>query len=122
MTKARVRLGRAGEALAAQELVAAGYEIVTQNYRCTAGEIDLVTRHGEDWVFVEVRTRSSKTFGTPEDSITLSKQQRLIQCAEYYLDKQGLGDVPWRIDVVAVEMKLIGEVERFEIIPDAVGE
>ncbi len=122
MTKARVRLGKAGEMLAAQELVAAGYEIVTQNYRCPAGELDLITRHEEEWVFVEVRTRSSKTFGTPEESITPSKQQRLIQCAEYYLDEHGLGDVPWRIYVVAVEMKLNGEVERFEIIPDAVGE
>ena len=122
MTKARVRLGKAGELLAAQKLAAAGYEIVAQNYRCPAGELDLITRHDEEWVFVEVRTRSSKSYGTPEDSITPSKRQRLIQCAEYYLDEQGLGDVPWRIDVVAVEMKQDGAVERFEIIPDAVGE
>ncbi|MFQ5407009.1 MAG: YraN family protein [Anaerolineales bacterium] len=120
MSDARRQLGVRGEALAAERLAQAGYEIVARNYRCPRGEIDLVARERGEWVFVEVRTRRSDRWGTPEDSVTPRKQARLIGCAEHYLDAHGLGDAPWRIDVVAIEVARNGAIHRFEVIQDAV--
>ena len=74
MTQQRRRLGQRGEQLAAERLAAMGYEIVERNYRCKAGEIDLVARQGGGWVFVEVRTRRGDRFGTPEESVTARKR------------------------------------------------
>lgn len=120
MSTARQSLGRLGERLAANRLAAEGYAIEARNYRCPAGEIDLIARHGGEWVFVEVRARRGDRFGTPEDSVTPRKQARLIACAEHYLNEHDLGDVPWRIDVVAVQFSPAGQLRRVQIVPDAV--
>ena len=119
MTKARVGLGRLGEKLAAERLETAGYEIVAHNYRCTSGEIDLIARHRGDWVFVEVRTRRGEKFGTPEESITPRKQAHLKAAAQTYLQQNQLSDVPWRVDVVAVELSTRGELRRVRVIEKA---
>jgi len=120
MSRARLGLGRRGEALAAEKLASLGYEVVAHNYRCAAGEIDLVARYGERWVFVEVRTRRGHKFGTPEESITLRKRARLIACAQHYLQEHELADVAWRIDVVAVGLSPRGELLRVDVIENAV--
>ena len=120
MTSSRQRLGRWGEKLAARRLRGQGYEILETNYRCSVGEVDIVARDGEYLVFVEVRTRKGREFGTPEESITTEKQARLVEVAEAYLQENGLGDVDWRIDVVAVELSEGGRLLRVDHIPDAV--
>lgn len=120
MTTARLNLGRRGEALAAEALAARGYTLVERNYRCSAGELDLVARQGAAWVFVEVRTRRGRGFGTPEESITPRKRRHLIAAAQAYLNEHALGEVPWRIDFVAVEFSTGGELLRVEIIENAV--
>ena len=120
MTRTRLALGRRGEALAAERLQALGYEIVTRNYRCAAGEIDVIARHNGAWVFAEVRTRRGSQFGTPEASITPRKRQHLIAAAQSYLQEHSLADVPWRIDVVAVELSARGELLRVDVIANAV--
>ena len=120
MTKARVNLGRLGENLAAEKLQASGYTIVARNYRCEAGEIDLIAQQQGDWVFVEVRTRRGATFGTPEESLTPRKRQHLLAAAQNYLQVNQLVEVPWRIDFVAVELSPRGELLRVEIIENAV--
>ena len=120
MTKARVGLGRLGEKLAAERLETAGYEIVAHNYRCASGEIDLIARHRGDWVFVEVRTRRGGKFGTPEESITPRKRAHLKAAAQTYLQQNQLSDVPWRVDVVAVELSTRGELRRVSVIENAV--
>ncbi len=97
-----------------------GYAIVARNYRCPAGEIDLIARHGETWAFVEVRTRRGGKFGTPEESITPRKRQHLIAAAQSYLQENQLTDVPWRIDLVAVELSARGELLRVDVIENAV--
>jgi putative endonuclease len=106
--------------VAARRLAALGYEIVARNWRCEAGEVDIVARDGETWVFVEVRTRRGRRFGTPEESITGAKQARLVQTASAYLAERGLDDVDWRIDVVAIELGPGGEVWRVDVIENAV--
>ena len=120
MTSRRQRLGRWGERLATGHLRQKGYEIVATNYRCPSGEMDIVARDGDYFVFVEVRTRKGREFGTPEESITEDKQARIIEVAETYLQECDLGDVDWRIDVVAIELNRAGRVLRVEHIPDAV--
>ena len=62
-----------------------------------------MARDGETVVFVEVRTRRSRSYGAPEESITAAKARRLIATAETYLQEHDLGGDPWRIDLVAVE-------------------
>jgi putative endonuclease len=116
----RRSLGHFGEVVAEGHLRRSGYQIVTRNWRCRRGEIDLVAREGGDWVFVEVRTRRSQGSPHPEESVTLRKQRRLLQLAQLFLQKQGLQDVSWRIDLVAVEVDQAGCPVRVEVLPAAV--
>ena len=115
-------LGRAGEDLAADALMRDGYLIITRNFRCRYGEIDLVAEHGDDLVFVEVKTRRSVTFGLPEEAITRSKQRKLIQCAASYLDLYEYSERSWRIDVVAIQFSPTGKFLEMRIYPYAVME
>ncbi len=96
--------GERGEDLAAHYLERAGLSIVERNYRCKAGEIDVVALDGEELVFAEVRTRSGAAFGTPEDSITARKRRKMAECAFSYLAERGAHGRSWRIDLVAVEL------------------
>lgn len=120
MTDARVRLGRRGEDMAAAHLTERGYVVVERNYRCPYGELDLIARHSETWVFVEVRTRRGARFGTPEESITPRKQAHLIAAAQHYLQARDLGDVAWRIDAVAIALASGGTLQRIDVIENAV--
>jgi len=117
---ARRALGRRGEDLAAQRLEAEGYRIVARNYRCAAGEVDLVACEGDCLVFVEVRTRHGDQWGTPEESVTRAKQARLVAVAENYLADHEAWHVDWRIDVVAVDVDSRGAVRRLDILRNAV--
>ncbi len=102
MSKQKNRLGAWGEAQTAAYLEAQGCALVERNWRCAAGEVDLVVRDGESLVFVEVRTRRGERFGTPEDSITARKLAHMIAVAETYVYEHGwAGD--WRLDVAAVQ-------------------
>lgn len=119
MADSKKSLGQRGEALAAAHLESKGYRILGRNLRTSEGEIDLLAEEGKWLVFVEVRTRRSREFGTPEESITAEKKNRLIRVAEAYLEGQNaLQERPWRIDVVAIE--LIGSQPRIEHIRNAV--
>jgi putative endonuclease len=100
----RQRTGHHGEEIAASFLAARGYHIIERNWRCSSGELDLVATDGNVLVFVEVRTRSGLRFGLAEESITLTKQTRLIALAETYLQEKSLSTRSWRIDVVAVQL------------------
>ena len=111
-----------GEKLAKDFLKKRGYRILEANYRCPKGEIDLIARHKDYLVFVEVRTKRSLEFGIPEESITPTKKERLRAVASYY--QQTHGNLPqlWRIDVIAVELNQKGKPSRMELIENAVGE
>jgi putative endonuclease len=99
-------IGRIGEELARTHLEAKGYRIVATNFRCRWGEIDLIARDGREWVFVEVRTRRSGTYGGPEESITESKARHLILAAQDFLAQcsEAGADPDWRIDLVAIRL------------------
>ena len=115
MSDARVRLGRRGEDLAVAELGRRDFEIVVRNWRCQVGEVDVVVRRGGALYFFEVRTRRGREFGTPEESVTPAKQQRMIDVARTYLAEHDLNDVDWRIGLVAVEMDRAGRLLRVDV-------
>jgi len=98
----RGELGRRGEALAAELLQAQGLTIVERNFRCRAGEIDLVALDGETLVFVEVRSRRGDRMGTPFESVDRRKQARVTRVARQFLAARGLDHRDVRFDVVGV--------------------
>jgi putative endonuclease len=115
-----VDLGRAAEEAAAQFLRDQGLREVERNFRCHGGEIDLIMRHDEWLVFVEVRYRSSGRFGSAAESIATGKQRRLLHAARSYLmHKYHMSVPPVRIDVVAVMPGVDGL--HFDWIRDAFG-
>ncbi len=113
--------GILGERLARDFLGKNGYHILESNYRCQEGEVDIIAQHGDTLVFVEVRTKKSQQFGSPEESITPAKMERLRKVAAHY--GQAHENLPdsWRIDVVAIELNRKGRVSRIELIENAVG-
>jgi len=114
----RKSLGRRGEELAVSYLEEKEYLILQRNYRSGAGEIDIVAQDGGCLVFVEVRARTTQEYGTPEESITPSKAQRLIEVAQGYLQEQGESAREWRIDLVAIYWS--GDLYRLHHIVNAV--
>ncbi len=119
MSETRRNTGALGEKLAEEHLKKHGYEILHRNYRTSLGEIDIVAREGDCLVFVEVRTKRSLRFGTPEESITRVKKAKLVDLAESYLQRNDTQIYDWRVDVVAVVMGKGNEVIRMEIIKNA---
>src|SRR6187399_3468416 len=93
-------LGAYGEALAARHLVEQGMVLLDRNWRCEAGEIDLVLRDGDVLVICEVKTRSSDAYGTPHEAVTPDKLERLKRLATFWAEAHEVrpGDV--RIDLV----------------------
>lgn len=98
----RQSLGKRGEDLACAELERRGYVIVDRRFRTRCGELDIVARDGGVLVFVEVRARSGSRFGTPFESVTWQKRQRVSRMAASYLCIKRLSGVACRFDVVAV--------------------
>jgi putative endonuclease len=104
MTKQRQALGEWGERHARRHLESLGCQIVATNWRCLAGEVDIVALDGKRLAFVEVRTRRGQAYGTPEESVTASKLARMIAVAETYVQEEAWeGD--WRLDVVAIQVQ-----------------
>ena len=99
---ARPSLGRRGEELAARLYRRRGFTILERNFRCRAGEIDLVARAGSTVVFCEVKTRRGDAFGTPAEAVTGLKQARLRRLAAEWLRTRRPGPVDVRFDVVSV--------------------
>jgi putative transposase len=113
----RRQLGDHGEDLAAAALKQQGYKILERNYVTPLGEIDLVAWQGKVLVVVEVKTRKSTRFGSPQEAVSATKQGRLRRLADYYLKAKRLTGSPVRFDVVAVTMT--ENVPQVEIIQDA---
>ena len=109
MTNRRQRVGRWGEDVAAGYLERRGYRILARNVRTPYGEIDLVARREEDLLFVEVKTRTNRTFGLPEVSVTPRKQSHMLAAAEHFAAENEVES--WQLDVIAVEGQPGGDAE-----------
>lgn len=95
-------LGAWGEQQAVAHLVAHGLEVVERNYHTPYGELDLIVKQADELVFVEVKTRSSDTFGWPELALTRQKREHLLNAALYYLQQHPEFEGNWRVDVIAI--------------------
>ena len=111
-------LGILGEELAGHYLARLGYKILLKNYENSLGEIDLVAKERGALVFIEVKTRSSLSMGSPLESVTFHKRAQIVKCAQYYMKRYGIKDVPCRFDVVSVFIPPGGE-PRIEVIENA---
>lgn len=121
MTTSRGRLGARGEKTAREYLEAKGYRIETTDFRCPWGEVDIIAWDRDRLVFVEVRTRRApENYGSPRESLSRRKMERLVATAETYL--QGLPTPPeeWRIDLVGIRIDGLGGMEPPEHIENAV--
>jgi len=107
---ARMDLGRAGEDAAERLYRKSGFQVLERNYRCTAGEIDLVVRRGPLIVFCEVKARRTDRWGEPSEAVHHGKQARLRRLAAVWLSDRRPGPVDIRFDVVSVIVRR-GRVE-----------
>ena len=98
----KLLLGKEGERVAERYLQNKGYKVVARNYRCAGGEIDLIVLDRRVVVFVEVKTRTGRGFGTPLEAVELRKQRRMIHAAQLFLAQKGLQQRDARFDAVGV--------------------
>lgn len=102
MTNQRQQLGKHGESLAVAYLQQRDYAIITRNWHCSHGEIDIVAQQDDMLVFVEVKTRRSMNIQSAFANITPSKQEKLIAAVYLYLSDHDQENALWRIDAIAV--------------------
>ncbi|MCM1042925.1 MAG: YraN family protein [Corallococcus sp.] len=102
--------GNYGESVAAKYLKKHGYSILCTQYRCRAGEIDLVCLDKKKViVFVEVKLRGSSAMGLPREAVTYHKQRTIVRCARYFIAENSITDFSSRFDVVEI---LDGEINH----------
>ena len=95
-------IGVKGEILAEKFLKNKGYIILEKNFRCKLGEIDIIAKDNDYICFIEVKSRTTLIFGTPKESVTKTKQNKIIRVANYFILKNHLEKYNFRFDVVEV--------------------
>jgi len=119
-TTAKQKLGSRGEAAAARLLASKRYRILDRNWRQGRLELDLVCEDGDELVFVEVKTRTAGTLGSPADGMSLGKRRNLIKAARCWLVAHKAWERACRFDVVCVidagqELRLEHHTHAFEL-------
>ncbi len=100
----RLQTGKLGEDIAVDFLNNSGYKIIERNFRCELGEIDIIALDKNILAFVEVRTKKTSSFCTPQETVTFSKQKKLQKLSLYYLTKKQIKNKDCRFDVVAIDL------------------
>ena len=95
-------LGRAGEDLAEVLIKEKGYRVLERGFRCPAGEIDMIFTDGETLHFAEVKTRSSRYYGLPEEAVDSRKRGHIRRTASWYIKETDPVEKRFSFDVVAV--------------------
>lgn len=121
MTFDRQSRGKKGESLAISYLKSLGFKIIERNFKKKYGEIDIVALDKDTLVFVEVKTRWSQKFGSPEEAVTPRKLRSVIKSAHYYKLLHPELPEAMRIDVVAVDFCARGREERVRLIKNVTG-
>ncbi len=104
LTKARLDLGRFGEDLAVKTIKKLGYKLITRNFRCSLGEIDLIANDHETLVFLEIKTRKGKSISYAKEAVNTKKKRQLSKVALAYIKSKKLHDRKARFDVVAISL------------------
>ncbi len=115
----RQALGKSGEQVACDALRRRGYEILERRYRTRYGEIDIVCRYRDLLVFVEVKARVGRQFGTALEAVTALKQRRVAAIAGDYLTRRHIAPCHCRFDVVGITYDEQGRVIETTIVPGA---
>jgi putative endonuclease len=102
VSKDNLSSGKIGETLASGFLESLGYRILARNYKAEGAEIDIIAREKDFICFVEVKSRCSEKFGSPQEAVTAAKQRKIARAAGMFLKKNDLLDSRCRFDVVAV--------------------
>lgn len=112
-------IGKFGEDIASKYLEAKGYKIKERNYRTFLGEIDIVCEYKGNIIFVEVKTRRSNKFGSPEEAVNFIKQQKIIKNALCYLSKYHLWKKNCCFDVISISISNHKDIKRIKHIRNA---
>ncbi|MBL4934911.1 YraN family protein [Clostridium sp. YIM B02515] len=95
-------VGSYGEEIAENYIKNLGYEIMSRNFRCNIGEIDIIARDGNYITFIEVKTRYDKQYGYPREAVTKGKQYKICKVAQFYILKNRIEKLTFRFDVIEV--------------------
>ncbi|MEA4923370.1 MAG: YraN family protein [Eubacteriaceae bacterium] len=109
MNMDRKELGKYGEEQAVNLLRAKGYRILDTNWKCRAGELDIVAQKGYIITFAEVKTRRTLEFGTPSEAITAKKKTHIRNTAAFYMKSHNINDINVRFDVIEI---YVNHIER----------
>lgn len=102
-TPTAIQIGKVAEDLACDYLQQQGLQLITRNYYCRMGEIDLIMQDQSCLAFIEVRYRRNTIYGSSSESVTPSKQHKLLRTASYYLQQHHLTEsIATRFDVIAI--------------------
>ena len=109
--KSKKKLGENGEKQAVTHLKKSGFKVIERNLHTPFGEVDIVAKRGDVFVFCEVKTRTSDAYGSPAEAVNRDRRQRYIRAAEYYMKEIG-PDVTVRFDVIEVTQDGINHIEN----------
>lgn len=112
-------IGNLGEELSIEYLKCNNYKILSKNFRCSKGEIDIVAIKNSIISFVEVKSRFFTSFGNPIEAITYSKELKIINSAKYYVFKNNLYNYNIRFDVIEIIFDLNSTNYTLNYIEDA---
>lgn len=98
----RHETGKDGEELAYEFLAKNNYKIITRNFRCKIGEIDIIAEDGDELVFIEVKTRKQRDYGLPAEAVDKRKKKHIFYVAEYFLMINHIENIFCRFDVIEV--------------------
>lgn len=107
------KLGQTGEDLACDYLINKGFVLIQRNFKARYGEIDIIVKEKNTFVFVEVKTRRSDAFGAPEEAITRKKLSEVIKTAQFFLQINNLHNVSWRVDVISILFSDASVIKHF---------
>ena len=102
MFKNKKQFGNIGEEISSKYLEKIGYKIIKRNFSCRQGEIDIIAKDKNEYVFVEVKTRRNIVFGIPREAVNDNKQKHIFKSTKYYLHIHGLDNAYVRFDVIEI--------------------
>lgn len=114
-------LGTVGEDIAVKYLIEQNYKIITRNFMCRQGEIDIIARDTlkKEIVFIEVKTRTSQKYGSPSEAVDEHKQKHIYKSAEYYVYRHNLYNKTIRFDIIEINIDIIKKKIRINHIKKA---
>lgn len=103
MSNHNIRIGKFGEHLAADFLKSKNCEIIDKNFYTRWGEIDLIAKYGDEFLFCEVKTRTGDNFGYPEYAVDKNKTRNLLKAINVYIRNKNINQF-WRLDIISVRL------------------